>query len=104
MDGPAGYPCQDEPSAMAEPPNALGWFREVRYDKKIRMKTLTKVLFLPVLFFSLVETNVTQAQAPQVKLVISNALLLTMAPGQEKPFVGYITVGNDETITALGAG
>jgi len=104
MDGPAGYPRQDEPLAMAEPPNALGWFREVRYDKKIRMKTLTKVLFLPVLFFSLVETNVTQAQAPQVKLVISNALLLTMAPGQEKPFVGYITVGNDETITALGAG
>jgi RNA polymerase-binding protein DksA len=29
-------------------------------------------------------------EAPQAKLLITNALLLTMVPGQEKPFTGYI--------------
>ena len=43
-------------------------------------------------------------QAPQAKLIITNALLMTMAPGQETPFTGYIVVAPDETITAVGPG
>lgn len=38
------------------------------------------------------------------KLLIKNGLLMTMAPGQEKPFVGYIAVGENGRISALGAG
>src|ERR1700674_5709833 len=68
------------------------------------MKTLTKALFVLILSLSLAGVNVAQTQAPQAKLLITNALLLTMVPGQEKPFTGYIVVGNDETITAIGTG
>ena len=68
------------------------------------MKTLTKALFVLILSMSLAGVNVAQTQAPQAKLLITNALLLTMVPGQEKPFTGYIVVGNDETITAIGTG
>ena len=38
------------------------------------------------------------------RLLIKNGLMMTMAPGQEKPFVGYIAVGNDGHITAVGEG
>src|ERR1700693_2624625 len=68
------------------------------------MKTLTRALFVLILSLSLAGVNVAQTQAPQAKLLITNALLLTMVPGQEKPFIGYIVVGNDETITAIGTG
>src|SRR5882757_836245 len=68
------------------------------------MKTITKVVFVLVLFLSLVGADEAQTQAPPAKLVITNALLLTMVPGQDKPFIGYIIVGNDENITAIGAG
>jgi 5-methylthioadenosine/S-adenosylhomocysteine deaminase len=38
------------------------------------------------------------------RLLIKNGLLMTMAPSQEKPFVGYIAVGDDGKISAVGAG
>jgi 5-methylthioadenosine/S-adenosylhomocysteine deaminase len=37
-------------------------------------------------------------------LLINNALLITMKPGQEKPFIGYMLVGDDGRIAAVGAG
>ena len=68
------------------------------------MKTLTKVVFVLALTLSFVQASVAQTQAPRTKLVITNALLFTMVPGQEQPFIGYIVVGTDETIAAVGAG
>src|ERR1700729_4086159 len=51
---------------------------------------------------SAIRSDAAQTQAPQAKLLITNALLLTMVPGQETPFSGYIGVGSDETIIAIG--
>src|SRR5580658_5869747 len=68
------------------------------------MKILTKALFVVILSLSGAGVNLAQTPAPKAKLLITNALLLTMVPGQEKPFTGYIVVGNDETITAIGTG
>jgi len=63
-----------------------------------------KVLLIFVLSLYSAEASVAQTQAPPAKLVITNALLVTMVPGQEKPFIGYVIVGTDATITAVGAG
>lgn len=38
------------------------------------------------------------------RLLIRNALIMTMKPGDEAPFVGYIAVGEDGRISAIGAG
>jgi cytosine/adenosine deaminase-related metal-dependent hydrolase len=57
-----------------------------------------------ILCLTSVETGAAQTQSQQAKLVITNVLLLTMVPGQETPFAGYIVVGKDETITEIGAG
>src|SRR5580658_1814417 len=38
------------------------------------------------------------------KLLIVNGTELTMKPGQTEPFVGYIVVGNDGKIKAIGKG
>lgn len=43
------------------------------------------------------------AQAP-AKLVVTNAYIFTMAPSQREPFVGYIAVGADGKILAVGKG
>jgi len=37
-------------------------------------------------------------------VLVNNALLITMKPGEEKPFVGYLLVGADGRIAAIGAG
>ncbi len=44
------------------------------------------------------------AAAGAERLLVTNGLLMTMAPGQEQPFVGYIAVGEDGRISALGSG
>jgi len=77
-----------------------GFFRET----KPKMKTTATIALAIVLFLYLSDAGSAQAQAPQAKLVITNAILITMVPGQETPFVGYIVVGKDETIAAIGAG
>ena len=38
------------------------------------------------------------------KLLIVNGTDMTMKPGQAEPFVGYILVGNDGKIKAIGKG
>ena len=38
------------------------------------------------------------------KLLVKNARIFTIARGQEKPFVGYLLVGNDGRIVAVGEG
>lgn len=43
------------------------------------------------------------AQA-SAKLVVTNAYVFTMAPAQREPFVGYIAVGADGRIVAVGKG
>ncbi len=68
------------------------------------MKTPAKILFVFALVLSCVAAAAAQVQAPQAKLVITNALLLTMVPGQESPFTGYIIAGGDGIITDIGAG
>lgn len=40
----------------------------------------------------------------QELLLIENAVLMTMAPGEREPYVGYVAVGVDGRITAIGAG
>ncbi len=66
------------------------------------MKTPARFLFVLVICLTFVKINA--AQGPPAKLIITNANLMTMATGQETPFVGYIVVGTDETIIAIGAG
>jgi len=45
------------------------------------------------------------AAAPAAdRLLIKNGLLMTMAPGQDQPFTGYLAVGEDGRISAVGAG
>jgi cytosine/adenosine deaminase-related metal-dependent hydrolase len=68
------------------------------------MKTEIRIASVFLLFLFWGEASAAQAQLPQAKLIITNALLMTMVPGQEKPFLGYIVVGNDEAIAAIGAG
>lgn len=82
----------------------MALFSKAKRKFRFKMKTLTKALFVLILSLSLAGVNLARTQAPQAKLVITDALLLTMVPGQEKPFTGYIVVGNDETITAIGTG
>ena len=43
------------------------------------------------------------AQAP-AKLVVRNAYIFTMAPTEREPFTGYIAVGADGRILAIGKG
>jgi cytosine/adenosine deaminase-related metal-dependent hydrolase len=42
--------------------------------------------------------------AAQNRLVVINARLFTMAPGQREPFTGYLVVDNAGKLTAVGAG
>lgn len=42
--------------------------------------------------------------AEPAKLLMKNARIFTMASGQEKPFVGYLLVGEDGRIVAIGEG
>jgi cytosine/adenosine deaminase-related metal-dependent hydrolase len=46
---------------------------------------------------------VAAGQAP-AKLVVRNAYLFSMAPQQRTPFLGYLVVGEDGRLTAVGAG
>src|ERR1700722_14387585 len=83
---------------------SMALFSKAKRKSRFKMKTLTKALFVPILSLSLAGVNVAQTQGPQAKLLITDAPLLTMVPGQEKPFTGYSVVGNDETIPAVGTG
>ncbi|MGC5807218.1 hypothetical protein [Ralstonia pseudosolanacearum] len=38
------------------------------------------------------------------RLVVQNALIFTMADGQQAPFVGHLVVGHDGRILEVGAG
>lgn len=42
--------------------------------------------------------------APPAKLIVKNARLITMAPGQRDPFTGYLVVDEDGKLAAVGAG
>lgn len=44
------------------------------------------------------------AGAAPARLLVKNATLLTMKPGEEEPFVGYLAIGTDQKIVALGRG
>ena len=45
-----------------------------------------------------------QSKVAPMKLLVRNARLLTMVPGEEEPFIGWFTVATDGTIAALGTG
>jgi len=42
--------------------------------------------------------------APAETLLVKNGILITMKPGQEQPFVGYLLVGDDGRIRTIGTG
>jgi cytosine/adenosine deaminase-related metal-dependent hydrolase len=42
--------------------------------------------------------------APPARLLVKNALLMTMADGEREPFLGYMLVGIDGKIAKIGAG
>jgi cytosine/adenosine deaminase-related metal-dependent hydrolase len=42
--------------------------------------------------------------APPAKLIVKNARLITMAPGQKEPFTGYLVVDGEGKLTAVAAG
>jgi 5-methylthioadenosine/S-adenosylhomocysteine deaminase len=45
-----------------------------------------------------------QGTVPDGKLLVTNALILTLAEGDNSPFTGYLLVSSDGHIAALGAG
>ncbi len=62
--------------------------------------TLSRILVLATLF----GLGAHQAAGAEPKLLIKNAVLITMAPEQKKPFVGYLLVDSDGRIMKVGAG
>ncbi|MFZ0337904.1 MAG: amidohydrolase family protein [Terracidiphilus sp.] len=42
--------------------------------------------------------------APPARLVVKNARIITMAPGQKEPFTGYLVVDDEGKLTAVAAG
>jgi len=70
------------------------------------MTSIRRIRALPIVAAGLLLVGTlasTRAEA-QERLLIENGLLMTMAPGQERAFVGYVAVGEDGRITAIGAG
>ncbi len=62
--------------------------------RSIRLFTLAVVLaLLPAL-----------AHAATAKLLVQGATLITVKPGQEEPFVGYLAIADDGKIAAIGPG
>jgi cytosine/adenosine deaminase-related metal-dependent hydrolase len=53
--------------------------------------------------FSLLTAQCAFAASP-AKLIVKNARLITMAPGQMEPFIGYLVVDDDGKLSAVGAG
>ena len=45
-----------------------------------------------------------QSAATPAKLLVKNAFILTMAPGQREPVKGYLVVGEDGRLSAVAAG
>lgn len=62
--------------------------------------------FLPLwcVALSLLALPSSPARAASAKLVLRNARLFTMAPGQHDPFLGYLAIASDGTILAVGPG
>lgn len=58
----------------------------------------------PRLLFAIVSAALAGGSARADTLLIKNGLFITMKPGQETPFIGYMTVGTDGKITAVTAG
>src|SRR5580658_2396164 len=62
---------------------------------------LGSVSLCTLTLFALVSSN-TLAQSP--KVIIRNAIIMTMAEGQQTPIVGYLSVDADGKILAVAAG
>jgi 5-methylthioadenosine/S-adenosylhomocysteine deaminase len=60
--------------------------------------------FLPRLIAGLAVVLALSHAGAAERLLIKNGLLMTMAPNQDKPFIGYIAVGADGRISAIGEG
>ena len=57
------------------------------------------------LLAALASASLIFAQAPApAKLVVKNAFILTMAPGQREPVKGYLVVGEDGRLLTVAAG
>ncbi|HRE80045.1 MAG TPA: amidohydrolase family protein [Opitutaceae bacterium] len=57
---------------------------------------------LLVAFLSL--CAISSVAAATAKILVTGATILTVKPGAEEPFVGYIAIGDDGKIAAIGAG
>jgi 5-methylthioadenosine/S-adenosylhomocysteine deaminase len=61
-------------------------------------------LLLKCLCFLLALASAHAQTSGDAKLLVQNAYLMTMAPSQKKPFLGYLAVGTDGKILAVGEG
>lgn len=68
------------------------------------MDSLLRLRRVASIAFGLLLWTQVSVQAAQPKLVVRNAILFTVAPGQEKPFRGHLIVAADGTLEAVGAG
>ena len=67
------------------------------------MLKTSRILLLCAAVVSLLVAPYCRA-ASRLRLIVKNAYLITMAPGQRQPFIGYLAVDDEGKLTAVGAG
>lgn len=74
-------------------------------SRAVRYQRVMKAAFPWIAFSALVCFMGTEcAQAADPKLLVKNAVLITMAPNQKRPFVGYLLVDGDGRLLQVGSG
>ena len=66
--------------------------------------TLKFAGFIAALLLSVSCASAQSTAAAPAKLVVKNAFVITMAPGQREPFKGYLVVGEDGKLSVVAAG
>ncbi len=59
---------------------------------------------LRILLLAIAPGLIATAAEPAARLLVRDGLVLTMKPGEETPFVGYVVVGHDGKIHTVGHG
>lgn len=67
------------------------------------MPRTSKLLLTCAVFLLMAAVQCAQA-APPARLIVKNARLITMAPGQTEPFTGYLVVDDAGKLAQVGAG
>src|ERR1700729_3589570 len=82
------------------PPSPPSLSRAHNPVKSVRRLTVLLPLFLAIAAVC----SSSPLLGASAKLLVRNARLFTMAPQQRDPFIGYLVVAEDGTITAVAAG